>query len=281
MRKGSGGMWIPSETGQMIGINLGSDPCTEHEVGIQRLRDAFGVPKTHRTHILGSSVAFDIAGADSRTMTKSDYGVTFFADLDGYAYLYSSRYYGTTQTAKRLNQMLEAYSDDELVTAWDEESFGIRMKLDPLGHTLSCMGQLFEAFKTYDIMFFFGGNNGNPFSNSGLVIAIRSRMPAEVLQQMRDADVDYLDLMDAVDKIEKETSLKARLKETGHRYYALSPRWVSKMEVNWGKPIDTKYPAIFLLNPCDQRSNNFGWYTVEDLLQWIDGEGPIPTKEKK
>jgi hypothetical protein len=25
---------------------------------------------------------------------------------------------------------------------------------------------------------------------------------------------------------------------------------------------------------------NFGWYTVEELEQWIEGKGPIPMKGK-
>jgi hypothetical protein len=37
---------------------------------------------------------------------------------------------------------------------------------------------------------------------------------------------------------------------------------------------------MYFLNPMRQQENNFGWFTVEELEQWMEGKGPIPGKKK-
>lgn len=85
-----------------------------------------------------------------------------------------------------------------------------------------------------------------------------------------------------------ETGIVAKLKATqahsqagyiegGCRWYALSPRWLSEKEK---KANITKYPVIYWLNPEFQHRTNCGWFTVENLEQWIEGKGPIPKTNK-
>ncbi len=59
-------------------------------------------------------------------------------------------------------------------------------------------------------------------------------------------------------------------------YYALQPMWASKIKSTKDGEIKTQYPVVFFLNPINQNECNFGWFTVEQLLDWIDGKGPIP-----
>ena len=36
-----------------------------------------------------------------------------------------------------------------------------------------------------------------------------------------------------------------------------------------------------IVTPMNQKDVNFGWFTVEELEQWINGKGPIPMKKQK
>lgn len=263
----------------VIGINLGYDYCAEHEWGIQNLCKAFGIPGgPARRRDISSLVQNDLVGADTRTVTRvPTNGLNFFKDLNGYAYLLFNPSFGWWKvgnlTAERFDQMLDAYKNEELVTAWDRVSFGIRVKNDSPDSGAAMLGQIYEAFTKRDVMIFLGGRH-NPFANNGLVLAIRSRMPAKALNQMKEADEDYLNLTEAAEK----TGIKENLKAAGRRYFALSPRWVFGIKSRDGA-IKTAHPVIFWLNPMEQDRNNCGWFTVEQLLEWIDGKGPIPKSQ--
>ena len=82
---------------------------------------------------------------------------------------------------------------------------------------------------------------------------------------MTDTDLDTIELQKAVAR----TGIHKLLKEADCKYYALSPRWAD----------ESKTEVKFWLNPYDQTNNNYGWYAVEDLEAWVNGEGPIPKKE--
>lgn len=86
---------------------------------------------------------------------------------------------------------------------------------------------------------------------------------------LADEEANRLD--DEFDRLNKELDIENRLKEAGKRYFALSPRFHGG---NWEKR--TVFDIIFWLNPMDQRNNRSGWVTVEDILAWADGKGPIP-----
>lgn len=267
--------------GQIIAINLGSDACAEHECGIDDLRQDFGIPlKAERRSGFRGFISGDLVGADVRTITQVPQELKFFPNLDGYAYLIFSSSFGwrghKAKTAQDLDRMLHARSGEELSTAWSGRDFGIRMKNDTLALGTTVLGQIYEAFKKKDIMFFFGGRS--LFANPGLVIAIRSRMPEDVLEKMRVSDYDRLNLLEVVEGIYQATGLKDKLKAAGKEYFALSPKWASEIHPTSGDDAKSKYTVIFWLNPYEQRHNNCGWFTVEQLLEWAEGRGPIPMK---
>jgi hypothetical protein len=111
---------------------------------------------------------------------------------------------------------------------------------------------------------------GGVFQNGGLVLAIASKMPADKKQTMYDLDANHDKLL----KASRKTGIEERLQKANKKYFALSPRWAEK-----DKELTTKFPVVYWLNPFEQHLNNHGWYTVEQLDQWIEGKGPIP-KEK-
>lgn len=257
--------------GQIIGINLGWDFCAEHERGIEHIKSAFGVPeKACRRTILR-----DIVGAAARTATKVPHGLKFFEDVDSYVYLiYTDTLSDAGQSARNFKSYLEGYNED-LETAWAEYDtcghFGIRMKNDVLNSGTIVLGQIYEAIENHDAMIFLSGSE-NPFARAGLVIAIRSRVPEEYLSKMKEADEDYLNLEEAVEK----TGVKEKLKEAKKGYYSLRPMWATNIKSTKDGEIKTQYPVIFFLNPYNQDKYKSGWFTVEQLLDWIDGKGPIP-----
>jgi hypothetical protein len=117
-------------------------------------------------------------------------------------------------------------------------------------------------------------------------------LPKETLDQLvaMDKDAEALKkaakktgIVQKIDKINK-TAQDAEKKKSGrpysfgndpNGYFALSPRWAFDNEKD-----KTKHPVMFWLNPQNQKDNNFGWYTVEELDQWINGEGPVPKEAR-
>lgn len=252
--------------GQVIGVSLGWDFVSEHEWGIAQIKKAFGIrDKLERSNV----------GADFRTITKVPDTFRFFPDLSGSAYLMYSDHLRWSKpeelNSENFDRMLDAYGE-ELATAWSESDFGVRMKNDVLKKGSILLGQIYDAFTKGDGMIFLGGREA--FGNSGLVLAIRSRVPAEALEQMKAGDESYLSLIDA----SHATGIIAKLDATKMRYYACSPRWLKEDDE---RRATTAHPVIYWLNPMEQRKVNFGWFTVEELEQWILGKGPIPMAKEE
>ena len=249
----SGTKVLKNASQQFVGISLGVDACAEHEWGIGGLLKSFGVPTVPTREKFG---------ADARTITLvPSCRELRFVVIGKYAYLMFTptlEYHPAGIGDKSaFDQLLDHPTWEEaIVTAWDDRSLGIRTYKDS-GHLLK---QLYDALQKRDAMIFVAG--GNPFGGHGLTIAIRSVMDKTELQLMSDIDTDWLDLQDVV----AATGIVERLKAAGKKYFALSPRWVDKANGEFH----------FWLNPADQSHNNYGWMTLQDLEDWINGVGKIP-----
>ena len=116
------------------------------------------------------------------------------------------------------------------------------------------------------------------FENAGLQIVIASQIPADGEEMLRSTQVDVFNLK----KSAAATGISDRLKEAECRYYALSPKWKKDFNVvvrdDEDERLKTAHDIVFWLNPMEQQQNNSGWYTVEQLDEWIKGTGPIPRK---
>lgn len=55
-----------------------------------------------------------------------------------------------------------------------------------------------------------------------------------------------------------------------YSYFALVPAWVGDK-----KRQDTSHGVYFWLNPMHQDRYNSGWFTVEELDEWLEGRGPV------
>lgn len=281
MRRGrEGKIWKDDETEKVIAITLGADFCAEHEWGIKGIKQMLGlkdldVPdlnlgltdkileflKIKRTGPIGldrMKQTLDIKvlhNLDTKGLKetsgwgkdKKKHTLWGFAVVDSW---YQDRW----DFKENLRENYYNPEREELIGYWREKDFAVLLE------DRSIVEEFVEAFAKKDIAVWVGASG--PFRNGGLIIAIASRLPADFVQEMRESDLDAIELQRAAAR----TGIHAKLKRAHLRYFALSPRWSD----------ENKKDVKFWLNPYDQTNNNSGWYTVEDLKQWIVGQGPIP-----
>lgn len=251
---------------ELLGVNLSSDFCAEHEWGIKDIREMFGLPT-------GDTVF----GLAKRKITRVP---KIFAWVKYVSTWYVSRYDVKRGLAKKVGDkkitnegfVLHNWYPEEpdkmglnselygvgLRAAWSDDDFAVVS--NDLGE-ISAIREIFDEIKKENACIFFGG--AAPFSNASLVIAIADRLPANVTEEWFKFDYDQ-------NEIKKEfaaTGIEKLLEDAGKRYYALSPRRRDDGSL-W-----------YWLNPMEQNRTNFGWFTLEELQAWAKNEGPIPMKE--
>ena len=278
MRRGSNPSFM-TENDTFIGIHLGADFCAEHEWGIDGIKKLFGM-STEKT--------YKPFGIERRRIKEFNTECVYFHQDGNFAVLLVDGILEYTIKDIRKAGSFKAWlrktscdgihmEDQELVTAWSEGDIGIAVQGQ---ENVTKLEQLYEAMKKKDVAIFIGGSDGI-ISNAGLNMMIVSAIPKESLDAAKRTDKDAFNLVKAAEK----TGIKKKIDEANKGtigfdkpvgYYALSPRWAKDVTVK----SRTKYPVVFWLNPQNQKENNFGWFTVEELEQWIHGKGPIPGKNK-
>lgn len=280
MRRGSNGGWLgenkekPHE-GNFMGVNLGADFTAEHEWGIKRLNQCLGIHD--RT----------VMGIKRYLVGKIVEGVIVWMEEPDEAALIIEEPSKWNERDKIDNVSreltLSSYSNTpDFATAWDENSLGIRVKGEK---NINKLKKVHEALLNNDAAIWLGG--GGIFDNAGLVIGIVSLIPKAMKEAMKEtmkaAHEDRKKLKDAsekcgikqrIDAINEEFSKKnPHCYDTPLGYYALSPSWKTNGT--------SKHPVMYWLNPRKQDKVNYGWFTVEQLEEWIEGKGPIPMTKKQ
>lgn len=242
--------------GQFVGVDLGADYCTEHELGIKGIRREFKLND-------------DLVGIDKRMITKIPdtlfYEKIVYEGMKCSVLVLYPNYYGNNfKIDESALRGWELYSytlkNDGIVTAWDERSFAI-LVTERYEKELK---ELYDAFINLDVAV--GVAPSEVFKNGGLKFCIKSKMPQDTIQSIKEADLDYITLQKAVEK----TKIKEILKKAGKEYFALSPRWKD----------GNKKEIIFWLNPYHQDKDNYGWFTVADLKDWANNKGKIPMNNR-
>jgi len=266
MRRGTSGQGIIEENGVFVGFGLGADFTAEHEWGIKGLRRDLGMNSNK-------------IGLERRTITVLPEN-RYRAYLKGKepTLVFLSHRVWDSEDEKEVkkhimkNHELSLYGDKDLMGAWSDSDFGIKVTAQYRKH----LTELHEAFLRKDIAIFLGGGTGNPFENAGLMVVIASRVPEEGKKLLREGDLNY----QALQKADDATGIKSKLYKAGKQYFALSPKWA-----DFFKDPDythkTKHKVIYWLNPMEQHVNNSGYFTVEELELWADNKGPIPMKKKE
>lgn len=276
---------LKNAAGEIYALNLGADFCAEHEWGIEKL-----------WHMMG--VNFAGLELDRYTATVPQDKNLFFFVKKGNVYLTLDGYNSWREQSpdredsfkKHISETL--YLDKEVrknsdgapinfSAAWDEGSFGISVRNRKTDKEIfDFVANLITAIKSGDFAVWFGGNAGkNPFARSGLVVAIASKVPQDVRDYMRESHAEQKRLREA----DFSTGIKALLKEKNKGFYACSASWLrpGQTRLNGGE-IKSKHTVYYWLNPADQKDNEFGWFTVEELTDWAnDVEGNPVTKKKK
>lgn len=241
---------------KLVGFNLGADFCAEHEWGINGILSDFKVDKNK-------------IGIDGRMITIVPNSLIYkditYKKMKCHLLVLMPYYDKDFKITKTVLDNWELYDycleKVGITTAWDEGSFAI-LVTDKYKDELN---ELYTAFLNLDIAI--GIAPSKIFRNGGLKFCIKSNLPAETIKSIKDADLDYIALQKAV----KKTGIVKILEKAGKKYLALSPEWKD----------ETKKDIIFWLNPYHQDIDNFGWYTIEDLIEWTKGIGKIPKKNER
>lgn len=283
MRSAWNGTSFISLNNEVIGICLGYDFCSEHEWGIRPLERYLGMQKTKKT-LMGLGPEKPVLGIDSRRIHTLDVKDLHWQEtLDGEARLlyvpHLNVCYGYDE--KRIEEMLTSLVERELTfskfdkekghtlkTAWADKGFGIAVRgNDNIEH----LRNIYEALADNNAIVTLA-HTAYPsvFPEGGLYVLIGDKFPSEIDEAMKADDQDKIDLAKAHEKLGLEDELKA----SGVRWFALSPKWLK----DFRSEVETEYELIYWLNPMDQDENRCGWFTVEELRLWPEGNGPVPKK---
>ena len=249
MRKAYHGEIVVEKDNSFKGIFMGSDATAEHEMGIQKILNLLGVG-------VGSST-----GIEHRTNTKSPEDAVRFGEVVRkgikYNYLICSPGFNNhvSKVTKDVLSYLELEPNDkkDLFTSWDDMSFGIVVH-EKYSTELS---SIYKAIKQKELVITFASFG----LSMGLCLYLLSNITEEEKQNCLESDSSYKELMRAF----KKTKIEKNLEKVGKRYYALMPKWVDK----------EKKEIKYWLNPYDQHKYNSGWFTLNDLKEWVKEEGRI------
>jgi hypothetical protein len=249
----------------LCGVSLGFDFCAEHEWGMRELTQLLGID-LNDTNKIGID-RFKVKNGKEVCLVENDLGEVFMFSSN----IGSWRYLDATADVKLENVLgPKCYLNSELlslrrrakedgqalVAAWDKKSFLVMVSGKEYGDNLKKIHQMFldgkMTCKSLDV---------EGFRSGGLVFVNIDSFTKDELDEFGAEDESKQRLAKAVHK----TGIEDRLKETGCRYFALSPKWNN----------DEETEIIFWLNPAEQRIHNCGWFTLADLEDWIDNKGKI------
>lgn len=251
-------------------ISLGFDFCAEHEYGIKPLQRGFRVDEKAGPGLarrqsnasadqIHNALWFKDFPRATKTMPAETRLMIDFDPSDHREDAFHSRKDGIANRGSSL-----------IATAWSQSGFIIRA-FTPEDRAF--VNELHEAILAGDLAI--GHGPAEAFGRSPLALAIPSRMPDALKQKIMDEDIAHDKLISAAGR----TGIADRLNSAGLNYYALMPQWTDFFKSvvgREGKPSDdTEHPVIFFLNPDHKAVNKSGWFTVEELDQWIEGEGPV------
>lgn len=228
---------------EFVGFLLSADFTAEHEWGVDGILRSFNIDRTTIKDQVNDNVENIELGFKRN---KDSQSLKILEGKKKGFYLFTNPNYTDYDI-----DFLERVSFEE--GAWDGDDFSI------YAENKENLEKILEAEKENDISITLVGTD-NPFGGGGLAILINSKIPKEEKEKRIKSEQDYIDLLVKV----KKTGIEKLLKDNDKGYFALSPR------------LDEEGNLKFWLNPKEQRKNEAGWYTIEDLKLWVENKGPIP-----
>ena len=248
--------WRINDDDQFCGVNFGYDFAAEHESGISGIRTSFGI-KTYNGNTTINSIkkmfgalkpAF---GIEARIIKEKPASFTIKQKGDFCCIYYSSSFLTDTvfeDGIKSLSWEMSKANGKDLVCYWGENSFML------ITTNQANFQELKKAFNNLTIAIFTAGKDG-------LVLALSEKLDAKTKSDLMSSDYNAWELKKEAENLGIEEALIKAKKE----YHALRPAWKD----------DKKTVVHFWLNPYDQQKYNHGWYSVEELKDWINEKGPI------
>jgi hypothetical protein len=170
MRRGFGGEIVRTSDGKIEAANLGSDHCAEHERGINERNGQDGLAELFG---LNPSAQPGVARRLIHVTPKE-------LLLDTRRHIIAFDPYGVSPGAFR--EIGSIGSHEQIAGAWDQKSFGVKFAATDQGK--ADMSDLWAAFGRKDIAILFTNTHGNPFARAGLVLAIASRLPDDMVANL-------------------------------------------------------------------------------------------------
>lgn len=240
-----------NDNDEFLGVGCGSDFCAEHEWGINGLRRKLGMNDKiigidRYTTTLGELTPFEF-----KSSTITWYGLTSHENK----YSWNNKPVNMQKLAK--DNLLYINEESKIQAAWSSDDFLFIVQDKAIRDAIA------NAFTLCDLVIMQGG--AGVFNNGSLNILLKSKLSNEVIENIKKLHISNAKLEKAV----ADTGIRERLRAAKKRYFALSPRWKDDAEVE----------IIYWLNPEEQRNNHSGWFTLQDLEDWINDTGKIPVKE--
>ena len=251
--------WLIDPHGEMVGLSLGSDPCTEHESGTAGLKAALGVPSSFER------------GLADRVNTRVPPGLAYHEyTLKGQpaAWLvFGERSLGSShEPLTKLPPHLESElrfpefgAPSNLACAWDENGASVMVRTTQEVERLRAFHQ---SLLGHDIAFGGALVDRDAYPHAGGLVFVRaSKLSPEIAAKALAGDQSAVRLRAAA----SELGIAEELRAAGRRWFALSPRWKDAQESE----------VVFWLNPMEQSDYAAGLFSVSQLRQWAAGEGPV------
>lgn len=264
---------LVTEDGTPYAFVLAPDYTAEHEWGIKGIRSIFGIsgPPGGFSDQVSEFDASDSISVMEAPVTRYD----FESKKRETSRIKESCLVLTTDgtpevVARDLLSRHEAHT--AFTAAFDDGHFCIGA-FSEQARTL--LRTIHEGIAAKDIAIWMG-SSGNPFGKGGLVVARASLVPAGLSAHFDEAAAERRELK----RLAEETGIAERIREgiVDRRYMSAPYFALSPARLSGGR--ESAHPVMFWLNPTDQENNACGWFTVEELDQWIKGEGPVIERSK-
>lgn len=299
MRKASHDNGFIVDEGKFIGIALGYDYCAEHEWGIKGIKQMCGIPDANRknmgvknrtiTKVPPLEFREEVVTRETKTKKKGKYAILYTErrmlwqsvsddKKDNLPHCFTNWKEDIKWNAEWNANHPDTRDDkDDIITAWDEGSFGVAVFGEK---EVEWLKELKTAIEEKRLTIAVANLRvKNPFAGSSLCLMITDRIPQETLDAMYMGDKEYFDREDYEKKIGMKKIIEKYGNKNGyqglHYFMACSPKWIDyfdkKSREEQKKKYNTKYDIMYWINYSDS-DNNYGWYTVEEIREWLTGE---------
>lgn len=285
MRRSDHEYGFVEDNGQVVGFCLGHSFCAEHEFGAKRIKQLLNI--SVEDHPVGLEGRMSKAPVDADRLVFGEYQDIrterigpgkAVKDKEKAAFLICATRWqmddmrSAMAEGKSKREVIESTSAqfylgksskrynperDDIAVSWSGESgFAINVRGEP---NIQKLKEIHAAILNGDICM--TELTANSFLRKSGALGIYSRIPQEIKESVRVADLERDRILQKV----KDSGIEKRLKAAGKGWYALTPDEQSDGSLR------------FYLNPTEQHINAYGWFTIEDLDDWIRGKGPVAT----